>query len=202
MSSETQETTGNSSTESQSGAEAGQLGFSNSESVRKIFTASPIHKGTITPELTENVYFRGGNYAGDIKIDGLSGQVTNGLGFSETVNLNYAGAPDGTIAASVVGAPANAYVPNPTSPGGTIGVPTDNPNSKGEAPKSFVEMDGFGGTTGGGPSMLDSNGKPITPQNTSEKISDSQKSPGSLGESAWTKGEKINSQTPVQPQVL
>ena len=182
MASDAQDTTENVATESQTSSEAGTLGFSNAASVAAIFPQRTIQLGSYDPE-TE--YFAL-----------LNSSVSNGHGFSEDVNLNYADAPDGTISATVVGPPANAYVPNPSSPGGTIGVTNDNPADKPDAPESFVLMNGLGGATGGGPSMVDSDGNPISPSAAAAEISQSTKSPGTTGESAWTNSQAINSQTP------
>ena len=182
MASDAQDTTENVATESQSSSEAGTLGFSNAASVAGIFPQRNIQLGSYDPE-TE--YFAL-----------LNSSVSNGHGFSEDVNLNYENAPDGTISSDVVGPPANAYVPNPSSPGGTIGVTNDNPADMPAAPASFVSMNGFGGATGGGPSMIDSSGNPLTPSATAAEISNSSKSPGTTGESAWTNSQALNSQTP------
>ena len=91
---------------------------------------------------------------------------------------------------------ANAYVPNPSSPGGVIGTPNDNPSQKPASPPSFIDMKGFGGATGGGPSAIDSDGLPITPQSTAEEISQSTKT-HPRGESGWTTSQKLDSRTTV-----
>ena len=127
MASDTQDTTENVATESQTSSEAGTLGFSNAASVAAIFPQRAVQLGDYDPETK---YFTL-----------LNSSVSNGHGFSEDVNLNYANAPDGTISATVVGPPANAYVPNPSSPGGTIGVTNDNPADKPAAPESFVRAE-------------------------------------------------------------
>ena len=196
MSSSAQETSANSAVESQSSVEAGTLGFSNKASVSAIFPASPIHSGEL--DNVEDVYFNGGDHGGET-IDGLNAtSIVGGHGFSEPVNLNYSEAPDMVIAGAggAGGAPANAYVPNPSSPGGVIGTPNDNPSQKPASPPSFINMKGFGGTTGGGPSAIDGEGLPITPQATAEEISQSTKS-YPRGESGWTTSQKLDSQTTV-----
>ena len=198
MASDSQETASNTATDSQTGAEAGGLGFSNAASVKITFSASPIHKLELAN--VESVYFNGGNHGGN-EVDGLNGIVQNGHGFSEAVDLNYTAAPTMVIAGAggAGGAPANAYVPNPSSPGGVIGVPNDNPTQKPAPPPSFVNMKGSGGAQGGGPAMVDAEGLPIKPSDTSALISTSEKRPGASGESSWTVSQKLNSQTPVNP---
>lgn len=191
MSSAAQDTITNAAIESQSTVEAGSLGFSNATSVKTIFAASPIHKGEL--KNTEDVYFNGGTL-GTGDIEGLNGTVSSGYGFSEDVDLNYPSAPDMKISPTVTGPPANAYVPNPSSPGGVIGVPSDNPNHGQPSPATFTTMNGFGGTAGGGPSMIDADGLPITPRASSANISTSAKN-GTLGKSVWTAEQKIDSKT-------
>ena len=197
MSSTGQETSANTAVDSQSSVEAGTLGFSNAASVQSIFAASPIHLGELAN--VEDVYFNGGDVGGE-SIDGFNGTVIGGHGFSEEVNLNYANSPDMLLADAGTpgGAPASAYVPNPTSPGGIIGTTNDNPAAKPAPPDSFKNMNGLGGTTGGGPSMVDAAGIPITPTSTAAQISISQKS-YSKGESSWTASQKLDHQTPVDP---
>ena len=197
MSTNSQETVDNTATAGQSGVEAGTLGFSNKDSVAQMFPASPLHLGHLTN--VENIYFNGGKHVEDsVEIDGLNGTVIAGHGFSENVSLNYSEAPDMNIAGAggAGGAPANAYVPNPSSPGGTIGTPNDNPTAKPVPPESFKSMDGFGGATGGGPSAIDANGMPIKPSDTSAAISVSQRS-YPRGESSWTSSQKLDSSTPT-----
>ena len=162
MSEANQDTVENAGVDKQSNAEAGTLGFSNASSVAAIFPARAVELGDYNPETD---YFA------------LLNGTTEGHGFAGSVNLNFSAnsPPDGTIAADVTVPPANAYVPNPTSPGGTIGVPNDNPTQKGAAPDSFVTMNGLGGATGGGPSMVDANGAPVTPSQTSAQISVSER---------------------------
>lgn len=195
MASDFQETVDNAAVDAISAVEAGRLGFSNSTSMKSTFVASPIHKGEMTD--VESIYFDGGKHSGDsVTIDGLNGTVKNGYGFSENVDLNYSSAPDMTIASAGLagGHPANAYVPNPSSPGGVIGVPNDNPESKPVPPEAFKSMNGFGGATGGGPSVLDDKGMPITPRSSAGEISNSQKS-YPRGESSWATSQKIDSKT-------
>ena len=193
MSSSPQETSANAKVESQSPVEAGTLGFSNAASISHIFAASPIHLNEMSN--VEDVYFNGGDHGGE-KIDGLNGIVQNGYGFSEDVDLNYASSPDMTIAnaGTAGGPPANAYVPNPSSPGGTIGVPTDNPKKKPVPPPAFTGMNGFGGANGGGPSMIDAAGMPVKPKDSAAEISKSAKN-HPRGESAWTTAQKLDSKT-------
>ena len=91
---------------------------------------------------------------------------------------------------------ANAYVPNPSSPGGVIGTPIDNPESKPAPPEAFTSMNGLGGATGGGPSMVNSEGTPVKPSDSAANISQSRKS-YLRGMSGWTEQQKIDSQTPT-----
>lgn len=199
MSTSNQETVDNTATAGQSGVEAGTLGFSNKDSVAKMFPASPLHLGQL--DNVEDIFFNGGKHAEDSEeIDGLNGTVVGGYGFSEDVNLNYSNAPDMVIpgAGAAGDAPANPYVPNPSSPGGEIGVPNDNPASKPASPDSFKNMDGFGGAHGGGPSAIDVDGMPVKPSATSAAIANSQRS-YPRGESPWTTTQKIDSKTPPDP---
>ena len=193
MSSSPQETSANAKVESQSPVEAGTLGFSNAASVAHIFAASPIHLSEM--DNVEDVYFNGGDHGGET-VSGLNGTVVGGYGFSEDVNLNYSNAPDMVIAdaGTAGGAPANAYVPNPSSPGGVIGVPNDNPASKPAPPDTFKDMNGFGGAAGGGPSMIDAAGLPVKPSDSAAAISNSTKD-HPRGESGWTTSQKLNSET-------
>ena len=197
MATDQQETASNTAVDAQSKVEAGTLGFSNRDSIAGIFSASPIHRNELAN--VEDVYFNGN----ETEVAGLNGTVQNGHGFSEAVNLNYAAAPDMVLpdAGKAGGHPANAYVPNPSSPGGTIGVPTDNPQSKPAPPDAFKTMDGSGGTIGGGPSMVDADGMPITPKSTSEEIARSKKD-HTRGQSDWTVSEKIDARTPIDPVSL
>ncbi len=197
MASDPQDTVSNAAVDAITVVEAGRLGFSNLPSMSTMFPASPVLKGELND--VESKYFDGGKYTGDeVTIDGLNGIVTNGHGFSENVDLNYTKAPDMVVAnaGKAGGHPSNAYVPNPTSPGGTIGVPNDNPESKPAPPASFTAMNGFGGATGGGPSAIDSLGLPITPRAAATEISNSTKS-YPRGESAWSSAQKIDSQAPT-----
>ena len=127
-----QDADGNVAIDKQSDVEAGTLGFSNASSIASTFPGTAAALGSYDPQ---GEYFT------------LLNGSTDGHGFAGTVNLNYDAnsPPNGTISAETTGAPANAYVPNPTSPGGTIGVPNDNPADKGSAPDSFVTMNGLGG---------------------------------------------------------
>lgn len=197
MATDAQETVSNTAIDAQTPVEAGRLGFSNAESVKAMFPASPVINGDLDD--VEDIYFNGGKHANDpVTIDGLNGTIKNGYGFAENVDLNYSSAPDMSIkdAGKAGPHPANAYVPNPTSPGGVIGVPNDNPESKGVPPETFKNMNGFGGATGGGPSAIDGAGMPIKPSDSSSKISDSQKN-HPRGESNWTQTQKLDSQTPT-----
>ena len=175
----------------------GGKGQRNNENLKKIFASSPVYTDYSTTAVIRSQKDVDGAPAGQI-VTGES-PITRDAGVwgLNTVSLEFADAPDiSKVETGGGGLPATPYVPNPSSPGGTIGVTNDNPADKPAAPDSFVNMKGFGGATGGGPSMIDSNGNPITPSATAAEISNSSKSPGTTGESAWTNSQALNSQTP------
>ena len=126
------------------------LGRSGTNTLKKVYSSSPVYKKDLTDEKVAEMF--DSFVMGDTTDDG-------GYMFG-VVNINYSGAPDGTIPSGIVGGPASPYVPNPTSPGEGNGA---DPTKKPEAP------DGFGTTPNAG--TYGDGGATTIPSDTSKKIS-------------------------------
>jgi len=115
------------------------LGARNQQNISSIFSASPIHAGTITD--AERITF----YQAKV----LDGSVAGGFGlanFSTSYTSN--GAPElDTVDTGGAGKPATPYVPNPNSPGpGSVNA-ADIADFEGEIPVGSPEFgSGLGGT--------------------------------------------------------
>jgi hypothetical protein len=84
-----------------------QFGASNYSNAKKIFPASPIHKGQVTDD-ERRQYF-------DKKV--INGTIVGGMGLN-SFNLDFSDAPNlEEVETGGGGLPATPYVPNITSPG-------------------------------------------------------------------------------------
>jgi len=125
------------------------MGARNSENLKSIFSASPIHLGDLSDEERTDLY----------QELALDGEVLGGLGLN-SFNRDYVNSPDlSEVETGGGGLPASPYMPNPTSPGpGSINA-SDKPEFNGSIPnmENNVEFgSGLGGT--------------VSPSQTSENI--------------------------------
>jgi hypothetical protein len=133
-----------------------------------IFGTSPVLTGDLTTAERRQVY-----------VDLLNSTVQNGHGFSEGVDLNYAGSPDFS---DVPEGAASAFLPNPTSPGEGNGA---NPNAKPDAPDAYKNAKSNAGTFPGGPAIAPDE---VSPADVAEKISGTSLDGLVLGKSRWSAG--------------
>ena len=126
------------------------LGRAATNDLKSMFATSPINLGELTPEQIK------AQYQAEV-LDGVTND--GGHTFGEFAK-DYSGAPDyDDVPTGDGGAPASAFVPNPSSPGeGSV-----NPSSQPKAP------DGFGAVPSATP--FAGVGSQLSPKASSEKIS-------------------------------
>lgn len=126
------------------------LGRAGSTELQAIFATSPIYAGDISPDSIRE----------DYQATVLDGEINDGGHTFGTFQPDYSGAPNmADVETGGGGAPASAFVPNPSSPGQGSTSPTDQP----EAP------DGFGLTPSATP--FAGVGSQLDPQESSAAIS-------------------------------
>ncbi len=123
MPSHRQRTVNIDATERSLGASPGRVSTHDSRLMTRLFPASPIHAGDITPESLKEMY----------QEEVLDATINDGGHTFGTFDTSYSGAPNmGEVDLATHNLPS-PYVPNPVSPGPG----SQNDSDKGPAPEGF-----------------------------------------------------------------